>query len=650
MRAAIALLACCGLAFADDAPAWLSQAGAASVPKYGPKTNAVALLREARVVVDESGKVTTTTRYAVRVLKREGRSEAVGRQVYTTSGGKVKDFRAWLIRPSGEVKKYGKDQVLDVALADNDVYNEARVRAVSARDDAEPDSVFGYEGVLEEKSVFTQDEWSFQSTLPAIVSSYSVTVPPGWRVEGITYNHAPLQPAVSGTSYTWEIKGLPPIEDEPATPGASALIPRLAVSFLPPAGVTAGIGKTFGGGWADVARWLGELANPQMTTSTDLLEKAQSLASKAAADEDKVEAIGRFVQGIRYVAVQTGLGRGGGYKPHAAADVLAKGYGDCKDKANLMRTMLRAVGVESYPVLIYSGDRRRVREDWASPQQFNHCILAAKVKGETSARATVKDPKLGNLLIFDPTDDFTPPGELPEDQEDSLALLVAPESTALLRMPSSPPEGNRLERQVEAVIGPGGELNAKVVDTAFGQSAVNMRRERRIYSEPDYRKSIERWVSDDAPGAAISKMEVSEDAESGSFSLALDFTSARYGQMMQNRLLMFRPSMLDRRDLLVFTEAERQHPIDLPSEAFAETARIAIPQGFTVDEIPDPFSREVSFGAYSGSCQVRLNELLCTRKLVVKRSTLPPSEYAAVKQFFGQIAGYENNPVVLIRK
>jgi transglutaminase-like putative cysteine protease len=46
---------------------------------------------------------------------------------------------------------------------------------------------------------------------------------------------------------------------------------------------------------------------------------------------------------------------------------LSRGYGDCKDKANLMRAMLRVLKIESYPIAIYSGDPTFVREEWASP-------------------------------------------------------------------------------------------------------------------------------------------------------------------------------------------------------------------------------------------------------------------------------------------
>jgi hypothetical protein len=113
--------------------------------------------------------MTTVVTYAARILSREGRSAAVAKVLYQTDTGKVKELRAWLIRPSGEVKKYGKDRVLDIAAVDNDVYTEVRIRSVIAGDDVEAGAVFGYEAVSEDRSVFTQLEWTFQpGRLPTV--------------------------------------------------------------------------------------------------------------------------------------------------------------------------------------------------------------------------------------------------------------------------------------------------------------------------------------------------------------------------------------------------------------------------------------------------------------------------------------------------
>ena len=51
-----------------------------------------------------------------------------------------------------------------------------------------------------------------------------------------------------------------------------------------------------------------------------------------------MKALAQFVQhDVRYVAIELGIG---GWQPHSASDIFAHRYGDCKDKATLLSSML----------------------------------------------------------------------------------------------------------------------------------------------------------------------------------------------------------------------------------------------------------------------------------------------------------------------
>jgi transglutaminase-like putative cysteine protease len=633
----------------DDAPAWLRPLASAGVPAYDKKVPAVVLLNEQSVKVDDDGRVTTVERYAVRVLTKEGCDEARGSLTYVTGTGKVRDIRAWLIHPSGEVKKYDMGDALDAAAAPNDVFNETRIRMISAEDEAEAGAVFGYEAVTEDRSVFTQFDWQFQDRLPALVSRYALTLPSNWRVAGVTFNHPKIEPTVSGTTHSWELRNLPFIDYEPASPPVTNLAPRLAVSYFPPPGGKAGIGRTFNT-WADVSKWLSELSDPQATLNDELASRARKEVEGAKTELEKIQAIGAFVQRVNYISIQTGIGRGGGYRPHSAIEVFTKSYGDCKDKANLMRAMLKAVNIESYLVTIYSGDPTFVREEWPSPQQFNHCIIAVRVGGETDVPTIIRHPTLGRLLVFDPTDDNTPVGDLPDHEQGSLALVVAGEAGALLRMPVTPPEANKLDRQAEVVLDPDGSIKASLSEQSVGQSAADERRQFRARSRPDYVKAIEAWITRGATGASVSKVSPSDNSKEGRFSLDVEFSAARYGQLMQGHLLIFNPAIVSRRESLFLTEPMRKHPVVLEPHAYTETVSVRLPAGFVVDEMPEPSKLDASFGSYVTSYEVKDGRLRFTRKLELRAATIGVDQYATVRSFFERIRAAEQAPVVLARK
>ena len=633
----------------DETPQWVLQAVGVKVPTYEKDVSAVVLVDEQTTTIGSDGKVNEVYNFAIRILRREGREYAEGHVGYIPDIGKVKDFRAWLIRPSGETKRYGKDDVIDVAGDLNDVYNEYRVRRVSAANDADTGAVFAYTYTLEDRSVFSQSDWAFQDWLPVISSRYNLTLPQGWRADATTFNYSKIEPRVNGTSYTWELSNLPPVPQEPMSPSLSNLVPRLAVSYFPPASTQTLSIKTFQN-WGEVATWMSELEDPQVVVDDALARKAYELTALAKTEFDKIRAIAQYVQNIQYISIQTGLGRGGGYRPHASNEVFAKSYGDCKDKANLMRAMLKVVGITAIPVSIYAGDPTYVRATWPSPQQFNHCIIAVKISDQTQASTVIQHPTLGRLLIFDPTDQETPIGDLPFHLQGSLALIDAKNETDLVKMPITPPEMNQLERTANLELQPNGAIAGLIMEKAKGQTAATFRTEFRRLSKPEYTGMIERWLTSGATSAKINKMEPADNVADGGFTLNVEFSANQYAQLMQDRLLVFKPVVVSRREGLVLTAATRKHPVVLHANAYSETVQVKLPAGFTVDEVPDPVKLETAFGTYVTTYEVKNNQLVFKRQLSQQATTIAPADYEKVRKFFESIRAAENAPVVLARQ
>jgi hypothetical protein len=636
----------------DDVPQWLQQAAASQAPSYEKDVPAVVLIDEQIVNIGEDGRVTTTTTYAVRVLLREGRVLAQANEFYETDAGRVKDMHAWLIRSGGAVKKFGKDEIIDRVADLNDVYNESRVKMIDASDFAEVGAVFGYQVTTESRAFFNQDIWAFQARLstlllPTLVSRYTVNLPAGWRASSVTFNSAQkIEPTVQGSSYTWEKRNLLPMEPEPMSPSAVNLAPRIAVTFSPANVGGAAAARTFDS-WTDVSRWYTELADPQVTLDDAVAGKARELTANSKTELEKIRAIARYVQGLQYISIQIGMGR---FRPHTATEIFAKSYGDCKDKANLMRAMLKAVKINSYPVLIFAGDPTFVREEWPSPTQFNHAIVAVAVSKETNAPTVIDNPKLGRLLIFDATDDNTTLGDLPFHEQGSFALVAAGDQGALMRMPTMPPEANRLERDADVVLSREGSIKATVKERSQGQAAVSERGLFRTLSRADYTKVIETWITTGATSAKINKIEPVDDRQDGRFALDVDFTAERYAQTMQDRLLVFKPAIVSRLDALALTRSSRKAPVVLKSNAFTETVRVQLPEGFEVDEVPDALKLETPFGNYTATYEVKEGKLLFTRTLLMRAMTVPVEQYSAVRSFFERIRATEQAPVVLAKK
>jgi hypothetical protein len=629
---------------ADKVPSWLEAIVTRETPKYEVGVPAVVLFQETKLTVYPDGKVLSSVRRALKILARDGRHEAVARVVYKTDAGKVRDLRAWVSYPSGEAKEFGKKDIIDLSLAENDVYNESRVQVISRASAVDPGTVFGYESLLEDRSIFTQISHDFQDELPVLISRFILELPAGWTAQALMSNHKGIEPQLNGSTYTWQVENLPPIDEEPARPSLSSLVPRLNISYFPPSDMP-GTVQTFKN-WQQVSAWLDSIQTPQSNPDAAVTAQAQKLVAGKQTEMERIRAIARFVQDIKYVSIQIGLGRGGGYKPHAAGDVLQKSYGDCKDKANLMRTMLKAIGIESHPVAVYAGDRYYVREDWASPQQFNHAIIAIHVPADIRAPAVFEHARLGRLLFFDPTDSYTTPGFLPSEEQDSLALVVSPESVALTRLPSASPEDNLLKREVKASLMMNGSLKAGIREACSGSTAGYNRSLYGRLSPEEYRKMIEHWITHGAPGSEVTKIEAGEKEDDGFF-VSVDLTALTYARKMGGQLMIFKPAVVGRLRSTSFTENTRKYPVVLDADVFTESAEFELPEGFDIDEIPEPVTLETAFGKYTADWRFEDDKVYFNRAMKIRNAILDPKDYPSVKDFFNRMIAAEQAPVVL---
>ena len=117
----------------------------------------------------------------------------------------------------------------------------------------------------------------FQTANPVVMSRLTVAMPQGWRADTITFNHGKIEPSVSGNSYTWELRDLPPVEIEPASPKISKLVARIAVNIFPPQGKATMI-RSFAS-WKDVSRYNSELSDPQAAFNEQMAAKARELTA-----------------------------------------------------------------------------------------------------------------------------------------------------------------------------------------------------------------------------------------------------------------------------------------------------------------------------------------------------------------------------------
>ena len=630
---------------ANEPPDWVKEAAAWKVPDYGVKVTSVVLLREESVTVDADGKRVMRERGVIKILQPGGEIISATR-AYNSKSGRIRDFQGWLIPPSGKPTAYGKDRIADVAVTEG-LYEELRMKVLSC-DCTTPGYIFAFEATEEEKTVFTQYQYEFQDRLPVMVSRFSLTISAGWEFKAQMINRDTIEPKTTGGSTTWELRDLPSIEREEYSPPLSSLAPRLVVSYFPGSENASGLRGLKD--WAAVSSWLTSLVDPAAAVNEPVRAKATQLTANVSTEIEKIRAIAAFVQQTKYVAVSLNLTRGGGYTPRRSDDVLAKNYGDCKDKATLMRALLKAVGIDAYLVTITADDRNYVRPEWPSPMQFNHAIVAVHVSAAVAAPAVIETKTLGRLLMFDPTDSFTPVGDLPLDEQGSYALIVAASDGALLQMPVVSANDNRVEATVEAVLDAGGRLDAQVNRKYHGQSGVTLRTTEKLQGSAELKKRFERSYSRRLPASSLSGISTQPHAEDSVLDVKLNVAVDRFGQVMQGRLLVVRPGLLTSGGEYGFSSRQRTAPVKLEADLRREFIRIKLPEGFKLDELPMLAKIQSRYGTLEANWTLQDGYIQMQETLEIHEALVPASDYSSVRAFFDEVAGAHNATVILVRQ
>ncbi len=74
---------------------------------------------------------------------------------------------------------------------------------------------------------------------------------------------------------------------------------------------------------------------------------------------------------------------------------------------------------------------------------------------------------------------------------------------------------------------------------------------------------------------------------------------------------------------------------------------IELPEGYVVDELPDPVKVDVGFASYVSSTELHGRVLHYSRTYTVRQVTVPAARYAEVQQLAGAIAADEDSQAIL---
>jgi len=247
--------------------------------------------------------------------------------------------------------------------------------------------------------------------------------------------------------------------------------------------------------------------------SGDVKAVVEKLTRGKQSQFDKVQAISGYLdKEIRYTGVEFGDAE---IVPHSPNETLVRKYGDCKDKSTLLVAMLRAAGVPAYLALLNVGGRMDVPADLPGMGLFDHAVVY--VPGSPD-------------LWIDATDEFARPDQLATSDQGRLALVVRPETTALIRTPEASSQDNLLDEFREVHLAEYGPARIIERSQPHGSSESSFRRS---YADKENKTTLDdltSYVESQYLAEKLDKLDRSDpDDLSHQFELVLESDRAKRG-------------------------------------------------------------------------------------------------------------------------
>ncbi|WP_224242325.1 DUF3857 and transglutaminase domain-containing protein [Hyalangium gracile] len=613
-----------GTRFLVDASKYFKEADA-----Y-PNEDAVYLVDSTYVRVQKNGLTSEQHQLVVKVLNQRGVEDFRTQPVaYSPDRQEVHIMRARVIKPDGSIVDSYGDTERNINEPWTGMYYDARAKMLNfpalapgdildlqyrIEDTAKDNLLSDYFGMVE----------NIQGVYPKVHFQYMVDMPK----ERPLYSNSAKLPGLKSTQeeldggrqlYRWVANSVPKVVPEPGMPGWAEIAPPLHVSTY----------KT----WNQVSKYWWGLVRDQLTPNDELRQTVEQVLKGVDRKDDQavIRAVYNFVvTNTRYVALEFGIH---GYKPYRVDRVLARRFGDCKDKASLIHAMLKLAGVDSRMVLLRMRNLGNLTEDVASLAAFNHAIVYV--------------PKYE--LYLDGTAEFHNARELPSADHRANVLIVEPDGTSrFLVTPEAKAENNSTQLAMAVTLKPDGSAEVKGASTVKGQTAPEYRR---AYRTASSRKStFERAWAQSFPGLTVNEVKLNDTTVLDN-DVEVDFHMSipRYSEVLPNGALRFLPFGTGRTYQQAYaTLVERRFDLVMQGPWMNTfTLRYTLPPGYTVAELPPTMEEKHPWGRVRLAYRQEGTQLIAEGEVAMTSARVKADEYTAFRNFLGRVDQAFGRKVVL---
>jgi hypothetical protein len=573
----------------------------------------------------------------IKILTEEGRKNADVEIPFFKESGDIRGIKARTIRPDGSVANF-----------DGKVYEKTVVKVKGLRYLAKtftlPDVQVGsiieyhYTTTWDQYIYFRESTWILSDELFTRSARFSLKSLSGYAIRwswprGLPTGTAP--PKDDHGTIRLETKNIPAFQAEDFMPPPNEL--KFRVEFIYTQENDEKEPDKF---WKKEGKKLNGQVEGFVEKRKAMEQAVAQIVSPNDTPEAKVQKIYARVQQIRnltYEAEKTEqeAKRAKQKDTNSVEDVWKHGYADGRQIDWLFLGLVRAAGIEGYPVLVSRRNNYFFNPGLMNPNQLNDNVVLVKLNGKE--------------VYCDPGTAFTPFGLLPWSETAVTGLRLDKDGGSWVKTTLPDSSASRIERKANLRLRDDGMLEGKLTIVFTGLEALYRRIDERNEDEASRKKYLEDTVKEYVPTGI--EVELTNKPEWGS---SADKLVAEYDLKVPGwvsgagRRVLLPVGFFSATEKHLFDHADRTHPVyfEFPFEKFDEVT-IELPLGWQVSSLPPAKIQDAKAIKYTLKADENKGTLHVTRALDVDILLVDTKLYPTLRSFFQIVRTSDEQQIVL---
>ncbi|MEP7237673.1 MAG: transglutaminase-like domain-containing protein [Ferruginibacter sp.] len=381
----------------------------------------------------------------------------------------------------------------------------------------------------------------------------------------------------------------------------------------------------------DLYSWYSNVCS-EIGNNPELLKtKVAELTANKKTDQEKVESIFYWVQdNIRYIAFENGIM---GFKPDAAQNVLKNKYGDCKGKANLLKTMLTIAGFDARLTWIGTSD---LPYDYSLPSLVvdNHMICTVILNSKK--------------YFLDGTEEYIALSDYAQRIQGKQVLIEDGKNYILDRIPEFTAERNK-EVVTNKISITDNLINGNSVTEYNGESKIMVQSVFAGIKNNKKAESLADFARNNNDNIEVSNITNSDfNDRQKPLQLKFDFKANNQVTKTGNELYVVMDWEKEFSKLEI--DADRKNDYEFNQKYYLSTqTELTVPAGYKVDYLPTAFKKVTPNWSFEGAYTSKGTSVVYSKKISINKPILKKADFAGWNSFIAEINKFYNDQVVLTK-